>query len=248
MKKILPLFLLICSSILFFTANITGAITHKNTGTLYINFNHTIQNKPLLLDTILYTNALNQPYSITKLKYYISNICLYSKNGKCFKSNQYFLINEQEPDSKLIQLKNIPNKNYHSISFIIGVDSLNNCSGAQSGALDPLNAMFWTWNTGYIFFKLEGYSPNSSATDKSLEYHIGGYRSPNNCIKTIYLTPKNTININKNTPTYITLNANIDEFFKNPYNINFLDLPTVNNSFNATKIADNYFDIFSILN
>ena len=53
----------------------------------------------------------------------------------------------------------MPAGNYNSLSFLLGVDSMHNVSGAQTGALDPANDMFWTWNSGYVMAKMEGASP-----------------------------------------------------------------------------------------
>ena len=56
----------------------------------------------------------------------------------------------------------------------LGVDSTLNYDGIHEGALDPINNMYWTWQTGYIHCKLEGYILNQSAK-RSFEFHIGGY-------------------------------------------------------------------------
>ncbi len=148
-----------------------------------ISFFHYVGNQFLKLDSVIYKNALNQDFAVTKFKYYIANIALSRKEGKPVKYNNYFLIDEEKPGSKKVVLENIPDGEYVSVNFTIGVDSIYNCSGAQSGALDPINGMFWTWNTGYIFMKLEGSSEFSSAPNALLEYHIGGFKSPNNAIQ-----------------------------------------------------------------
>lgn len=62
--------------------------------------------------------------------------------------------------------------------FEIGTDSITNVSGAMEGDLDPLNGMYWTWQSGYINFKLEGKHPKSKNRDKSFAFHLGGYLSP----------------------------------------------------------------------
>ncbi|WP_316930094.1 MbnP family protein, partial [Hymenobacter sp. IS2118] len=49
------------------------------------------------------------------------------------------------PASQLLALKDIPVGDYQSVSFTVGVDSARNVAGAQTGALDPNNGMFWTW-------------------------------------------------------------------------------------------------------
>ena len=56
----------------------------------------------------------------------------------------------------------------------LGVDSVLNYNGVHEGALDPINGMYWTWQTGYINCKLEG-NIICDSSRKSFEYHIGGY-------------------------------------------------------------------------
>jgi hypothetical protein len=36
--------------------------------------------------------------------------------------------------------------------------------------------MFWTWNSGYVYFKMEGFSDSSHADLNRLEYHLGGFK------------------------------------------------------------------------
>ena len=130
---------------------------------------------------------------------------------------------------------------------MIGVDSIHNCSGAQSGALDPVNGMFWTWSTGYIFLKLEGHADASASSGHIFEYHIGGYAAPNNCIRrvTLSLTAKG-LRIEKSKANKIWLKADISEILKNPVTIDFSKLSSVTDHHNAITIADNYMDMFTI--
>ena len=55
-----------------------------------------------------------------------------------------------------LELADIPNGEYTKVNYTIGVDAARNTEGAQDGALDLVNGMFWSWNTGYIFMKMEG--------------------------------------------------------------------------------------------
>ena len=213
---------------------------------LSIGFNHYVDSLVLKLDSIVYKNELGQTYNINNFKYYISNIELISENGKKIRSKEYFLINEDIEPSKKIILNSIPEGNYTSMRFMVGVDSLHNCNGAQSGALDPVNSMFWTWNTGYIFMKLEGKSSSSTATGKNFEYHIGGYKAPSNAIRTITLKLEHPLIIEKGKISELKINVNAAEVLKSPTTIDFSKLPTIVDSKNATMIADNYMDMFSI--
>lgn len=221
----------------------------KNPEGITLNFQHFVGDKLLVLDDSIYTNSLNQTYTITKFNYYIGQIHLIKEDGKEFVINNHFLISEDEEkqNSKKIVVEKIPAGKYTSIRFILGVDSLHNCSGAQSGALDPINTMFWTWNTGYIFMKLEGKSTFSSAIGNTLEYHIGGYKNPTNCIRTIFLPFAKPLVIEKKSMTEINFKTDLSEILKAPTTIDFTKTPTVNTLLNATIIADNYADIFKVI-
>ena len=143
----------------------------------------------------------------------------------------------------------VPDGEYTGISFIIGVDSLHNCSGAQAGALDPVNAMFWTWNTGYIFLKLEGKSPASKSPGNIFEYHIGGYKQPTNCIRQVSLAFKAPLKLNSShLEVELHIKADAAEVLKTPTTIDISQLSSVTDFHNATTIADNYADMFSVIN
>ncbi len=215
----------------------------KGKFTLYLH--HYVKDKIVQFDTLNYMNELGQSYIITKFKYYIGNISFISKNGINTISKDYFLINEEDSQSKILNFNNIPAGSYTGIQFTLGVDSIDNCSGAQSGALDPANGMFWAWNTGYIFLKLEGKSPHSSSTGNMLEYHIGGYKSPYNCIRQIRLNFNLQSDFKEDKE--IHLKVDIAEILKNKQVIDFSKISSVTDFHNATLIADNYVDMFSVL-
>lgn len=207
-----------------------------------ISFNHYVGNEIIVLDSGLYKNEIEELYSITKLKYYISNIELTTVEGKTIEVNSSFLVDENKKYSKNILLKDCFEGNYSSLSFIVGVDSLHNCSGIQSGALDPVNGMFWEWNTGYIFFKLEGISGSSTMPGSIFEYHIGGFKAPSNCIRKI------TIPMNQNVSTStINLKVDINKFFDYNKNVSIAQLPIVADQENSVLIADQYAKLFSLI-
>lgn len=233
--------------ILSITSPFNSNAQRSSKGMLSIVFNNYVEDLLLNLDSTVYKNELGQTYTITNFKYYISNIHLLRSDGKEFISTDHFLINEDEESSKKINLNSLPEGEYNSITFIIGVDSLHNCNGAQSGALDPVNGMFWAWNTGYIFLKLEGRSSSSKSPGNILEYHIGGYRSPSNCIRTITLKFEKAIKIQNNETSVINIKANVAEILRSPSTIDFSQLSAVTDLHNASMIADNFKDMFTII-
>jgi len=235
--------------ILFFVVSFIPSNKKKPSKTsVIIEFENFVGNEILKLDTGNYKNELEQEYTVSRFKYYIGNIRLKKKNGKDFSSDNYFLVNEEEPSSKKIILNDVPSGVYESIDFIIGVDSLHNCSGVQSGALDPLNGMFWAWNTGYIFMKFEGKSSASKSTGNFLEFHIGGYRNPNNCIRNITLNlSNNNLILSAENAGIIRIKTDVSEIFKSPKRIDFTEYSAITDFHNAVMLTDNYKDMFSII-
>jgi hypothetical protein len=215
-------------------------------GTLNIDIKHVVGNQVLKFDSVTYQNELGQNFTVTKFKYYISNIKLVAADNKVYLNPEVFFINEEDPLSKKIVLGNVPPGSYKSLQFIIGVDSARNCAGVQPGALDPVNAMYWAWNTGYVFLKLEGKSEKSVSPGNYFEYHIGGFRSPHNCIRHVDLDlHKDLILIEKDRSTGKELKCDISEILKTPNAIDFSKLSSVTDVNNASVIADNYSDMFS---
>ncbi|MCW3070546.1 MAG: hypothetical protein JWO44_436 [Bacteroidetes bacterium] len=213
---------------------------------LSIAFKHLMDGQVLQLDSAVYKNAMGQPFTVSNFKYYISNIQLVKADGKEIAVPGYFLINEDEEASKQLMFNSIPAGEYVSLHFIIGVDSLHNCSGAQSGALDPAKGMFWAWNSGYIFLKLEGKAAASASPGKIFEYHIGGYKAPANCIRKVNLRFEKNLHIEQKNTAYLTIKVNAAEVLRSPASIDFSTLSSVTGFHNASMIADNYTDMFSI--
>lgn len=190
---------------------------------------------------------MRQSFSVTNIKYYISNIYLTNADGSKYLIREYYLIDELDESTRQLNFSDIPDGTYTAIEYIVGVDSLHNCSGVQAGALDPIKGMFWAWNTGYIFLKFDGTSPLSKSNGNTLEYHIGGYRSPNNCIRKVNLNFKKPLLINGSTNQTINIKADILQLFKSPTFIDFSTLSSVTDFHNATTIADNYAGMFSLI-
>ncbi len=121
---------------------------------------------------------------IEVLKFYVSKLELYDQEELVFAEPQsYHLINLEEPKSLKLSISLPEDLAYSKLKFSLGIDSLTNVSGAFGGDLDPTKGMYWTWQSGYINFKLEGTSPKCPARQNAFVYHIGGYQSPYQTIR-----------------------------------------------------------------
>ena len=225
------------------------SITGK-TGTVKIIFKNMVGSSPMQLDGSTYTNPFGEDYTITKFKYYISNIGfgLSGPENSFIDKSHYYLVDQSDPTTQTISFSAEEN-NFTTVSFLIGVDSIRNVSGAQTGALDPLNDMFWTWNSGYIMAKMEGVSPQSGEAENLIAYHIGGFSGANNTLKTISLIfPANKIlSIKQGSTSEITVAVDFSKWWQNPNDIKIVEHPVITTpGALAKQVADNYSNMFTV--
>lgn len=232
-----------------------------DTGSLDIEFDNIAGAQDLQLNTGVYTNSSGEPFSITTLNYFVSNIKLKNVDGSEYvvpRDDSYFLIKEENP-TQLISLENIPAGNYNGISFILGVDSLKSTEPIENrtGALDPAGeaaGMYWVWNSGYIFLKMEGTSTVLPPADNAFFYHIGGfggYTSPTiNNIKLISLIGPSgaqaEIRKDKSEAPHIHIFADALKVFNGPVPVSIAANPMIMFSPLSVDIANNYQNMFSI--
>lgn len=218
-------------------------------GSIEIEFEGMVGADGLVLGTQTYTNAAGNTFNVSMYRYYISNIKLTkSDNSVWIQPDSYYLIDHSVPLSTTISIPNVPYGNYKSMEFMIGVDSTRNVSGAQTGALDPANGMFWSWSTGYIMAKVEGTSPQSTASGNNLVFHIGGFKGVNKVLKTV--SPSfngDSAIVSSSISPKIHLSSDLLQWFESPTVVDFSTLNTVHMSGTLAKtIADNYADMFSV--
>ncbi|MGV3561069.1 MbnP family protein [Larkinella arboricola] len=234
------------------------------TGALQLKFDNVVGTQELNLDNTTYTNGSGEPFVVTKLDYFISNITLKKADGSEYvvpQDSSYFLVSERNTASQTLSLRNIPADDYTGITFVVGVDSLRNTMGIEkrTGALDPAgtaSGMYWDWNSGYIFLKLEGTStaaPTDATGKQNFTYHIGlfgGYQSKTiNNLKVIQLLSKSTpVRIMADGTTAVQVKADVMKLFDGVKPLSIAQSPTIMVSSQSAEVAANYATMFSIGN
>src|SRR4051812_41138713 len=142
-------------------------------GKVRLEFINQVDGAPLIFNTF-YVNANKDTFSLKKFIYYISNIQFLKHDTVVFEKESYHLIDHAVATRTAFVINSLEAGTYTTIRLMLGVDSTRNCSGIQSGDLDPAKGMFWTWNSGYIFLKAEGLTASSSSTN-SIVFHLGGF-------------------------------------------------------------------------
>lgn len=227
------------------------------TAHLTVEFDNIVGSADLQLQTGNYVNGAGEQFKVTKFKYYVSNFILTNANGTTFMVPQdscYFLIDESVPASRTPVLK-VPEGEYTKLSFTIGIDSLRNTMDISKrvGVLDPTLAaadMYWSWNSGYIFLKLEGTSSAISTMSSTYQYHaggFGGYSTPTtNNIKTIALdlTPRGVAQVKEGKKTNIHIMADVQKALQGTTTFSFASTAMIHNATAGRPLADNYANMF----
>ncbi|MEO8768467.1 MAG: MbnP family protein [Ferruginibacter sp.] len=217
---------------------------------LSVEFDNIAGADDLQLNTGIYTNADGESFSVSKLKYYVSNFKLTKTDGSEYivpQESCYFLIDEADEDTHEPVLS-IPEGEYSSISFLLGVDSLRSTLdiSQRTGVLDTsiITDMHWDQNSGYIFFNMEGNAVASSTGN--FMYHIGGYggavSATINNIKTITLdlTARGTPKVKSGKETNIHLMVDVLKVFTGSANVSIAANSTVMFDLFSASIANNY--------
>ena len=224
---------------------------------LSIEFDNIVGAADLQLNTGIYTNVAGEAFRITKLKYYVSNFVLTNIDGTVYTVPQdscYFLIDESIASTHEPLLK-VPEGAYKSLTFTVGVDSLRNTMdiGKRTGTLDPAGTaadMYWGWNSGYVFFKLEGTSPAVAVAGNAFNYHIGGFGgystpTPNNLKKiTLDLTARGTPKVKTGKGTNVHLFVDVLKALGGSTNMSFAAVPMIHSALPGVPVANNYTAMF----
>jgi hypothetical protein len=164
---------------------------------VHINFAALIHKNTLQVGNTYYTLNNSDSFCITNFKFYVSAVRLVYNSKTVFtEANSYHLLNFNNENAHTKISCNIPaDIVFNELQFAIGIDSVTNVKGLLTGCLDPLQGMYWTWNSGYINIKMEGNSNICKTWKNAFQWHIGGYRTPFNTLKKVVLPISSLENI-----------------------------------------------------
>lgn len=154
------------------------------------------------------TNWEGRKMKFTTAQIYVSNFQFSDDEGGEYEvEDSYFLL---KPENMMYELGEVPNGRYLDFGFKVGVDSVANHSDPATWpsehALSSNNPdhAFWSWNSGYIFVKVEGLvdttADMSGTVNAPFIYHIG----------TDMLAQDITLASNREVNSDVTYMVNID--------------------------------------
>jgi hypothetical protein len=180
MKNIIKNTIAILAVAITFASCSTSDETISGIGSLKIEFENGFAGNALVLGSATLPTSNSEVLKISNVKYIISNIELTNEDGTTFtypKSESYFIVDEETPESLLLNLTNIPAGNYTKVKFGIGVDESQFSLGAtgQGDLWTRAQAagMTWSWASGYKFLAFEGTFSSATCTNVSYMIHTG---------------------------------------------------------------------------
>lgn len=227
------------------------------TNTVQIEFDNRFGSTDLVLGTTTATNASGEEYTVSTLNYFVSNVSLMSDMGEMISfPDQYFLVKESDSGSQFIDLPEVPSGNYSHLNFTVGVDSLKSISdvSARTGVLDVASYgednMYWSWNMGYIFFKIEG---NSDVVDVQgsdrFAFHIGGFGgrdavTPNNLQEVeLHL---DGVTVSASNAPQIHVVFDVSKVMDGANTISLAETPAIHNPAVGKGVSQNYVTAFAV--
>lgn len=211
-------------------------------GDVNFKINYAVDAALLYLDSLMYTNAAGNKYSVTKIQFYLSQFKLYVNNEVKYSSDDIFYLDAKSTNYSQVTLKSLPAIEYDSVSFTIGLDEEQNISNSLPATSENI-VMSWPdiMGGGYHFLKLEGHwrDTNGSA---GYAMHIGknGFN-----IKT---GAKGIITVSAGKSIYLTMSMNVNEWCANPntYDLANDGVYSMGNAALMKKLSENGRDVFSI--
>jgi hypothetical protein len=215
---------------------------------MLVCFRAYIHGEPLQLKK-KYKNPFGEIFEISRFRFYAGRIApVYSDaHFQPETRTTYHLIDFSDSLSTSLVVP-VTSGICQGIQFLLGVDSLDQCRGAQAGDLDPAKGMFWTWNSGYQSFKIEGSSPSSSQPAHLIAYHIGGYRHPYSTVWKIRINTTDDLafRITKENQMTIEIPIELDYFFDGPTPLHIRETPSCTTAGElAWKISENFIGSFN---
>ena len=206
-----------------------------------ITLDHVIDDQSLEMDSVRYFNAANNNYSVTKLRYYLSDFTFINQSGEEYKSGHIQYVDTEDETTLVFKIDELPKGNYTRVSFFVGLDDVNNETGALPGTTENVN-MAWPdpMGGGYHFMKLEGHFIDDVGSTSGYAVHMGTATA----LTSVELEEAMNFEFKNHR---MTLTMNVNEWFDTPSVFDFNDGNyTMGKDSLMSVISANGMDAFSL--
>lgn len=219
----------------------------EENGFVDICVDYSVNNEPLITDTLCYTNEAGNEFLVTEIQWFVSKWELQDEQGRWIASDRIFYIDTNIPESQTLRMDSIPIGKYKKVRFTFGLDESDNLSGRFSDP--PESNMFWPEQLGggYHYMKLNGKFVNEAGQLVPLNIHLGRLHEEDNHF-TVQLPID--FSITENTENQLHLTMIIDNWFRSPnlYDFNEYGSAIMENPTAQRVLKENGNDVFTIQN
>lgn len=153
-----------------------------------LHFNPKVGSDALVYNTDFMVNGRKTQF--TKVQFYASTFKFTNGSSEEKVEDSYVLVHPEQHSYTLGG--SLAAGNYTGLSFFLGVDTAVNTSvepaswptGHALAVTSPYYS-YWTWNSGYIFVKLEGRVDTTAAANGTANYPFVFHIGTNNLIRTV---------------------------------------------------------------
>jgi hypothetical protein len=206
-------------------------------GELCVKIDYSINGKPLITDSLCYTNEAGNEFLITEIQWFLSRIELQDERGDWFRLNHkevelpfshttdwVFYIDSNIPESQTLEIAPLPVGKYKTLRFTFGLNEEDNQSGLFSDP--PESNMFWPepLGGGYHYMKLNGKYLDENEELAPLNIHLGiGQNEDLTAFFQNYFTVELPIDftILENAENQLDLTMIVDNWFRSPHRYDF---------------------------
>ncbi len=203
---------------------------------LSIEFMHNVDDLPVVLDTKHYYNEAGNKYFINEVKYFISELCMYKRDGtkvEISQDNGIHYVDMDYPGTLSWNISGyIPEGQYDSLSFTFGLNEKENQPYRFLNS--PESNMAWSQllGGGYHYMMINGWFEKGDTVLAPLNIHLGKgqiYQGNTSSIDSLIgfvdnhfqVTLSKSFFIRRDQTTNLILVMNIENWFKEPFIYDF---------------------------
>ncbi|MCR5658360.1 MAG: hypothetical protein K6G25_03435 [Bacteroidales bacterium] len=248
--------------VILFALLATACTKHNDQAEIDLNVNYEINGKPLITDTLCYTNEAGNLFLITEIQWFLSDIELKNEDGDwtllqqrwlsdTLDASRIFYIDTDIPETQNLRSCPVKAGHYTAIRFTFGLDDYDNYTGLFNDP--PESEMFWpdVLGGGYHYMKLNGKFAGSPGRLQPVAIHLGiGQNEDGTEFFQNYFIVELPLDfdVKANADNRLDLTMVIDNWFRNPHVIDFNELgSSIMQNQNAQRLFNgNGKDVFKI--
>jgi hypothetical protein len=208
---------------------------------LNVVFSHHVNNMALDFDTAKYTNALNQNFEVSTLRYFVSAIYLRKANGDSVLVKDIHYVDARDNTGVNIT-KQVAAEEYVGLSLAFGIPAYLNQSGMFT--IKPESNMEWPepMGGGYHYMKFEGKFAKEDNSVQNFQMHSGPLMAMD---RSIYFTFDTAINLSNDAT--VTINQHLEKWMTSPNDLDLKDITMImGNPEVQGKIMANGHDVITL--